>query len=107
MKIISIGSTVYLGEITKKAGVVTLSNSMPIGGADVTKAHLIEYMKRRNTNKLDKPIEIEGAAVTTSVRDLTDDLTAELAILDLRFKQAEKLAIPELINRKFDELSGK
>jgi hypothetical protein len=107
MKVITIGSAVYLGEIEKGKGVVNLKNSMPVGSGDINKAHLIEYMKRKNTNKLDKPIEIEGAAVTTSVRDLTDDLQAELEILELRFKQAEKLAVPELINKKFDELSGR
>lgn len=105
IKVVTIGSALYLGTLEEGKTGITLKESMPVAGSDIQKGHLVEYIKRKNTGKLDKPVEIKGAAIVYSVRDLTDDLEAEYAILQMRLKQAEKLALPELVNKKFDELS--
>lgn len=105
IKVVTIGSNLYLGTLEETKTGIILKDSMPVSGTDIQKAHLVEYIKRQNLGKLDKPVEIKGAAIVFSTRDLTDDLEAEFSILQMRLKQAEKLAVPELINRKFDELA--
>lgn len=105
MKIVTIGSSLYLGELEEVKGGVILKDSMAVVN-EVTVKTLGEYLRRSNTGKLDKPIEIKGTAITYSTRDLTDDLELEFGVLKLKFAQAEKLAIPELVNKKFTELVG-
>lgn len=108
MQIVSIGATLYLGEIVEsEAGEgVVLKDSLCLGQTGgVTKAHISEYVMALNANSLEKPISIQGLGGIVSKRDLSDDLEIELEILAMRMKQAKSKTIPELENKKFQELA--
>lgn len=108
MKVLTIGSTVYLGELEEGTkGAITVKNALCISPAtSVSKAHLAAYIKASNVGGLEKDIVIRGNGTTFSERELPDELALELQILNLKFKQAESLAVPELVNQKFTQLVG-
>lgn len=107
MKIITLGNVVYLGEMEETKTGITLKDALCLGQvAQVEKKHLAMYIKAKNVGKLEKDIAMRGNGSMISDRPLSDDLELEFKILDLKLTQATGLAVPELINKKFDELVG-
>ena len=105
IQIITVNGSVVLGSIATTDTGTVISDSMSLGQVStVTKQHLADYIAAANVGKLDKPITVTGTGAMFSVRDLDDDLAMELQILQLRFQQAEKTAVPKLINNEFRSL---
>ena len=107
MKIITIGSVVYLGDIKKTDEGVSVENALCLGkSVNVGKGHLAEYVKTKQIGKLLPSILVRGTGSTFTECDLDEDMQTELQILGVRMAQAVKLAVPELINKKFSSLIG-
>ena len=105
IQIITVNGSVVLGSINTTAEGTVISDSMSLGQVtQVNKQHLADYITAANVGKLDKPITVTGTGAMFSVRDLDDDLAMELQILQLRFQQAEKIAVPKLVNQEFRSL---
>jgi hypothetical protein len=103
--IVTVGNQTYLAEPLKfdDAGTI-LVGAMPTQSADVTVQDLKNYIKHSNANTLEKDIVIRGN-VAFSERQISDDLSDELAILEAKFKKAEKNALPNLVNQAFDRIA--
>ena len=105
VQIITVNGQVVLGSISNTAEGTIISDSLSLGQVtNVTKQHLADYIAAANVGKLDKPITVTGSGAMFSVRDLDDDLAMELQIINLRFQQAEKTAVPKLVNQEFRSL---
>ena len=104
-QIITINGQVVLGSITTTDAGTIISDSFSIGQTNqVNKYDLADYIEAANIGKLDKPITVTGSGAMFSVRDLDDDLELEFQILTMKYQQAEKQAVPKLINKEFRSL---
>lgn len=105
VQIITVGNNVYLAAPLKfdDKGVI-ITKAMPLPGDDVTVQDLKNYMKHANSGTLEQDINVMGNNVTYSWRELSEDTRGELDILEAKFKKAEKVALPNLVNQAFDRL---
>lgn len=105
MKKIVLNNQPYLGTIKESAkGVVTLENALRYSGT-LNQPMVNLYFKAQNSGSLETA-KVTGQN-TISVSDLTEDEELMVAIADMQMNRAKVIAVPNLVNDAFDNITGK
>ncbi|MCK5021468.1 MAG: hypothetical protein KAS32_30935 [Candidatus Peribacteraceae bacterium] len=107
LKKITINGISYLGKLVKDGDTTTLNEAMSIVSGKLTRDVLAEYLKLKNTGKLENGIEYTGQGGLFGVAPLTPTEKLDLNVCKMTMKHAKKVAAAGVENQVFSEMLGK
>lgn len=106
LKKITINGISYLGKLVKDGDTTTLTEAMVTMTGKVSRDIFAEYLKLKNTSKLEDGIEYTGQGFF-GVSPLTATEKLDLNVCKMTMKHAKKVAAAGVENDVFSQMLGK